>query len=68
MNNLEKIINNAWENKSKVNKNSDKSLIDAINHFSRIRKTKRKTVEHLKEFYIEESMSKYLNLLKELIT
>ena len=31
MNDLEKIINDAWENKDKVNKNSDKSLIDAIN-------------------------------------
>ena len=31
MNDLEKIINDAWKNKDKVNKNSDKSLIDAIN-------------------------------------
>ena len=28
---LEKIINDAWENKDQVNENSDKSLIDAIN-------------------------------------
>ena len=50
-----------------IEMNNEKQLIDAINHFSRVKKTKRKTVEHLKEFYIEESMSKYLNLLKELI-
>ena len=31
MNNLEKIINEAWEKKDKVNKNSDRSLIDSIN-------------------------------------
>ena len=31
MNNLEKIINEAWEKKDQVNKNSDKSLIDSIN-------------------------------------
>ena len=28
---LEKIINDAWENKDQVNQNSDKSLKDAIN-------------------------------------
>ncbi len=31
MNDLEKIINEAWEKKSQVNRNSDKSLIDSIN-------------------------------------
>ena len=31
MNNLEKIINEAWEKKDQVNKNSDTSLIDSIN-------------------------------------
>ena len=31
MNNLEKIINEAWEKKDQINKNSDKSLIDSIN-------------------------------------
>ena len=31
MSNIEKIINSAWENKDKINKNSDKSIIDAIN-------------------------------------
>jgi 2,3,4,5-tetrahydropyridine-2-carboxylate N-succinyltransferase len=31
MSDIEKIINNAWENKDKINKNSDKSIIDAIN-------------------------------------
>ena len=31
MKNLENIINDAWEKKDQVNKNSDKSLIDAIN-------------------------------------
>ena len=48
--------------------NNENQLIDAINDFSRIRKTKRKKIEHLQEFNIEESMSKYLKLLKELIT
>ena len=28
---LEKIINNAWENKDQVNPNSDQSLKDTIN-------------------------------------
>ena len=28
---LEKIINEAWENKDQVNQNSDKSLKDAVN-------------------------------------
>ena len=31
MSGIEKIINNAWENKEKINKDSDKSIIDAIN-------------------------------------
>ncbi len=31
MKNFENIINNAWEKKDQVNKNSDKSLIDTIN-------------------------------------
>ena len=31
MNGIEKIINEAWEKKDQVNKNSDKSLIDSIN-------------------------------------
>ena len=31
MSNIEKIINDAWENKDQVNQNSDKNLIDAIN-------------------------------------
>ena len=31
MNNLEKIINEAWEKKDQINKNSDRSLIDSIN-------------------------------------
>jgi len=31
MSNLEKIINDAWEKKDQINKNSDKSIIDAIN-------------------------------------
>ena len=30
MSNLENIINAAWENKDKINKDSDKSIIDAI--------------------------------------
>jgi 2,3,4,5-tetrahydropyridine-2-carboxylate N-succinyltransferase len=29
--NLEKVINEAWENKDQVNQNSDQSLKDAIN-------------------------------------
>ena len=28
---IEKIINDAWENKGQVNQNSDKSLKDAVN-------------------------------------
>ena len=31
MNDLEKIINDAWEIKDQINKNSDKSIIEAIN-------------------------------------
>ena len=31
MNDFEKIINDAWQNKNQVNQNSDKSIIDAIN-------------------------------------
>ena len=31
MKNLENIINDAWEKKDQVSKNSDKSLIDTIN-------------------------------------
>ena len=31
MNNIEKIINDAWENKDQVSQNSDKSIIDSIN-------------------------------------
>ena len=31
MSDIEKIINDAWENKDQVNQNSDKSLKDTIN-------------------------------------
>ena len=31
MNNIEKIINDAWEKKDQINQNSDKSIIDTIN-------------------------------------
>ena len=31
MNNLEKIINEAWEKKDQINKSSDKSIVDSIN-------------------------------------
>ena len=31
MDNIEKIINDAWEIKDQINKKSDKSIIDAIN-------------------------------------
>jgi len=31
MSNIEKIINDAWENKNQVSQNSDKSIIDSIN-------------------------------------
>jgi len=31
MSNLEKIINDAWEKKDQINKNSDKSIVDTIN-------------------------------------
>ena len=31
MNDLEKIINQAWEKKDQVNKSSDKSIVDSIN-------------------------------------
>ena len=31
MNDIEKIINKAWENKDQVNQNSDQSLKDTIN-------------------------------------
>ena len=31
MSDIEKIINDAWEVKDQINKNSDKSIIEAIN-------------------------------------
>ena len=31
MSDIEKIINDAWENKNQVSQNSDKSIIDSIN-------------------------------------
>ena len=31
MSNIEKIINDAWENKEKINNNSDRSILDVIN-------------------------------------
>ena len=31
MSDLEKIINDVWQNKNQLNQNSDKSIIDAIN-------------------------------------
>ena len=59
---------NGVDNCRLIEVNNENQLIDAINHFSRIRKTKRKKIEHIQEFNIEESMSKYLKLLRELIT
>ena len=31
MNNIEKIINDAWEKRDQINQKSDKNIIDAIN-------------------------------------
>ena len=31
MSDIKKIINDAWENKDQISKNSDKSVIDSIN-------------------------------------
>ena len=31
MENLEKIINDAWENKEQINQNSDESILNSIN-------------------------------------
>ena len=59
---------NGVDNCRLIEVNNENQLIDAINEISRIRKTKRKKIEHLQEFNIEESMSKYLKLLRELIT
>ena len=36
MSDIEKIINDAWENKDQVNQNSDKSLKDAVNCMKKI--------------------------------
>jgi len=58
---------NGVDNCRLIEVNNENQLIDAINHFSRIRKIKRKKIQHLHEFNIEESMSKYLKLLRELI-
>ena len=32
MSNIEKIINDAWEIKDQINKNSDKSIIEAVSN------------------------------------
>ena len=50
-----------------IDVNNKNQLVDAINHFSSIGKIKRKEIGHLKEFYIDESMKRYLKLIKELI-
>lgn len=50
-----------------VDVNNENQLVDAIIHFSRTEKIKRKEISHLKEFYIEESMKRYLKLIRELI-
>ena len=40
---IEKIINEAWENKDQVNQNSDKSLKDAVNQIIGSRQWKSKS-------------------------
>jgi glycosyltransferase involved in cell wall biosynthesis len=46
--------------------NNEDQLVDAINKFSITKKIKREKVEHLKNFYIEESIKKYIEMFKKI--
>ena len=47
--------------------NNEDQLIDAINNFSSSKKIKRESVSHLKDFYIEESIKKYMEIFKKIV-
>jgi glycosyltransferase involved in cell wall biosynthesis len=47
--------------------NNESQLVDAIIEFSNMKKVKRKHPPHLKNFYFEESMKKYIKTIKDLI-
>ena len=46
--------------------NNENQLVNAINKFSITKKIKREKVEHLKDFYIEESIKKYIEIFKKI--
>ena len=53
MNNIEKIINDAWENKEKISNNSDKSILDAINQtIQNLDKGKVRVAEKINDIWV----------------
>jgi glycosyltransferase involved in cell wall biosynthesis len=49
-----------------IDVNNEGQLVDAIIGFSNKKKVKRKWSSHLKKFYFEESMKKYIKTIQEL--
>ena len=65
MSNIEKIINDAWENKDQVNQNSDQSLKDAINMvISDLDSGKSRVAEKINGEWITHQFEKDLLLVK----
>ena len=47
--------------------NNEIQLVNAINYFSTGKKIRRKSVAHLKDFFLEESIRKYIEIFKKII-
>ena len=49
-----------------IDVNNERQLVEAIIEFSDKKKVKRKYSSHLKKFYFEESIKKYIKTIREL--
>ena len=71
MNELEKIINDAWENKEDINQNSDQSIINSINQIIENEEqelvdiAKKELIEVKNKFEDSEKNLKYLLIPKD---
>ena len=61
---LEKIINDAWENKDQVNQNSDQNLKDAIKFTGATKFDVSSGVEDAFGKKTEKKISEFINILK----
>lgn len=51
-----------------IDVNNESQLVNALYDFSKTKKIRRESIPHLKNFYFDESMKKYINLYSEFLS